>query len=123
MRMLRRSAVVAFVAAVMLVGAVPANAGSLTIAPASGSQSDTYTIQGTDLPAGLALDIHFMSPDGNVYSTAALNQVVVVADDGSFTFQFVPTNEFAGESLGTWTSQICTAGTDDCVQTTFDIGA
>jgi len=47
----------------------------------------------------------------------------VVADDGSFTFQFVPTNEFAGESLGTWTSQICTAGTDDCVQTRFDIGA
>jgi hypothetical protein len=123
MRRLRRSAVVAFVAAVVLVGAVPAQAGSLTIAPASGSQSDTYTIQGTDLPAGLALDIHFMSPDGNAYSTAALNQVVVVADDGSFTFQFVPTNEFAGESLGTWTSQICTAGTDDCVQTTFDIGA
>ena len=123
MRMLRRSAVVAFVAAVVLVGAAPANAGSLTIAPASGSQSDTYTIQGADLPAGLALDIDFMSPDGNVYPTAALNQVVVVADDGSFTFQFVPTNEFAGESLGTWTSQICTAGTDDCVQTTFDIGA
>jgi len=122
MRVLRRSIVVAFVAAAVFGGAVPAGAASITIAPAAGSQSDTYTIQGSELPPGLALDIHFQSPDGNVYSTAALNQVVVVDGDGNFSFQFVPTDEFAGEKLGDWGTQVCTSGTDDCVGATFNIG-
>jgi hypothetical protein len=122
MRVLRRSAIVAVVAGVLFGGAVPVSAAGITIDPSVGSQSDTYTIQGIELPPGLALDIHFKSPDGNVYSTAALNQVVVVDPDGNFNFQFVPTDEFTGEKLGSWGTMVCTAGTDDCVQTTFDIG-
>ena len=123
MRKLRRSAALAVVAgALFITGAAPASAAGITIYPAAGSQVDTYTIEGNELPPGLALDIHFMSPDGNVFSTANLNQVVVVDPDGNFSFQFVPTDEFQGESLGTWGTQVCTAGTDDCVQTSLDIG-
>jgi hypothetical protein len=111
------------ISALLFFGVSPTSAGGVTIAPASGSQSDTYTIQGSGLTAGLALDINFVSPDGKVFSTVALNQVVVVDPDGTFTFQFVPTDEFTGASFGTWTSQVCTSGTNDCVQTTFGIGS
>ena len=123
MRVLRKSVLIAVIAGALIGGAVPANADpGVSISPAAGSQSDTYTIQGTELQPGLALDIHFQSPDGNTFSTAALNQVIVVDPDGNFTFQFVPTNEFQGESLGTWGTAVCTSGTSDCVSTTFDIG-
>lgn len=122
MRTVRRSAALAVLVGTLFIGATPTSAAGITIYPAAGSQADTYTIQGTELPPGLAIDIHFMSPGGNVFSTAALNQVVVVDGDGNFAFQFVPTDEFQGESLGTWGTQVCTSGTDDCVQTTFDIG-
>ena len=87
MRVLRRSAIVAVVAGVLFGGAVPVSAAGITIDPSAGLQSDTYTIQGIELPPGLALDIHFKSPDGNVYSTAELNQVVIVDPDGHFNFQ------------------------------------
>jgi hypothetical protein len=121
MRVFRCLALAGLISGLLASAAVPASAADVTITPASGSQSDAYTVQGSGLSAGLALDINFISPDGTVFSTAALNQVVVVDPDGSFTFQFVPTNEFVGESLGTWTSQVCTSGTHDCVQTTFAI--
>lgn len=122
MSFFRRSVSLGLALLVLFVLAVPAQAADVVITPASGSQSDTYVIAGSGLPAGLALDINFKSPDGTVFSTAALNQVVVVDPDGSFTFPFVPLNEFTGESLGTWSAQICTSGTDDCAQTTFEIG-
>jgi hypothetical protein len=122
MRILQSLGLAGSISALILFSALPASAADVTIAPASGSQSDTYTIQGSGLSAGTALDINFKSPDGTVFSTAALNQVVVVDPDGNFIFQFVPTDEFSGESLGTWSAQVCTAGTDDCAQTTFGIG-
>ena len=122
MQRFRFLAVSGLIGALVLLSALPASAADVSIVPSSGSQSDTYAIQGSGLPAGLALDINFISPDGTVFSTAALNQVAVVDPDGSFTFQFVPINEFTGESLGNWTAQVCTSGTDNCVQTTFGIG-
>jgi hypothetical protein len=124
MLLLRRFAA-PIVAAILLVAlAMPAAAqeSSVSIAPATGSQSDTFTVGGAGLPAGLALDINFTSPGGTVFSTAAQNQVVVVDGDGNFGFDFIPTSEFQGESLGTWTAQVCVSGTDGCVQGTFDIG-
>ncbi len=123
MRTLRTLGLAGSISALVLLTALPASAADVTIAPASGSQLDTYTIQGSGLPAGTALDINFKSPDGTVFSTAALNQVVVVDPDGNFTFQFVPTDEFAGESLGNWSAQVCTSGTDDCAQASFGIGS
>jgi protein involved in polysaccharide export with SLBB domain len=93
------------------------------ILPAAGAQSDTFTVAGTGLQPGIALDINFTSPEGTVFSTVALNQVVVVDPDGNFSFAFVPTTEFVGSSLGTWTAQVCVAGTDTCVQGGFDINA
>ncbi len=108
--------------ALLFAVAMPASAQeSVGITPANGGQSDTFTIAGTGLPAGLALDINFTSPDGTVFSTAALNQVVVVDGDGNFSFDFVPANEFQGERLGAWTAQVCVSGTDNCVQGTFGI--
>ena len=101
---------------------MPASAQSVGITPGAGSQSDTFTVGGAGLPAGLALDINFTSPGGTVFSTSSQNQVVVVDGDGNFGFDFVPTSEFQGESLGTWTAQVCVSGTDGCVQGTFDIG-
>lgn len=108
--------------ALLLAAAVPALADeSVTIAPGTGSQSDTFEVAGSDVTPGLALDINFVSPAGTVFSTAALNQVVVVGSDGTFAFDFVPANEFQGEDLGDWTAQVCGSGTDNCVQTTFTI--
>jgi hypothetical protein len=122
MFMLRRLSAPIVAAALLVALAIPASAQSVTIAPGAGTQNDTFTVGGAGLPAGLALDINFTSPGGTVFSTAALEQVVVVDADGNFGFEFVPTSEFQGENLGTWSAQVCVAGTDGCVQGTFDIG-
>jgi hypothetical protein len=121
MSLLRRIAVPIVAAFLLIAFAIPASAQSVGITPGAGSQSDTFTVGGAGLPAGLALDINFTSPAGTVFSTSALNQVVVVDGDGNFGFDFVPTSEFQGESLGTWTAQVCVSGTDGCVQGTFEI--
>lgn len=125
--LLLRRLTVPFVATALLFAvALPASAQSQThigISPGAGAQSDTFTVGGSGLPAGLALDINFSSPGGTVFSTATQNQVVVVDGDGNFSFDFVPTSEFQGESLGTWTAQVCVSGTDGCAQGTFEIGA
>jgi hypothetical protein len=119
-----RLAIALSVGVLLLTAGVPALADpAVSIAPADGSQTDTYQVAGTDLTPGLALDINFISPSGTVFSTAGLNQVVVVGGDGAFSFSFVPITEFTGESLGSWVAQVCTSGTDDCVQTNFSIGS
>jgi len=56
---------------------------------------------------------------GTAWTTVAKS---TLDGDGNFGFDFVPTSEFQGESLGTWTAQVCVSGTDGCVQGTFDIG-
>ena len=103
--------------------ATTAVAANVSITPAGGGQSDTFTVAGDGLQPGLALDINFKSPEGNVFSTALLNQVVVVDPDGTFTFEFVPVEEFTGSSLGTWLVQVCVTQTNDCVQSTFQIAS
>ena len=122
MSVLRRFAAPIVAATLLVALAMPASAQSVGITPGAGSQADTFTVGGAGLPAGLALDINFTSPGGTVFSTSSQNQVVVVDGDGNFGFDFVPTSEFQGESLGTWTAQVCVSGTDGCVQGTFDIG-
>ena len=119
MRKLLVSALLVAMSLVPLSGA--ASAASITIEPAAGNQSDAFTIAGEGLQPGLALGINFVSPSEEVFSTAALNKVVVVDSDGDFAFDIVPAEEFQGQPAGTWTVQVCVAGTDDCVQTTFRI--
>jgi hypothetical protein len=101
----------------------PASAASVSISPPTGHQSETFTVSGEGLQPGLALDVNFKSPGGTVFSTAAMNKVVVVDGDGDFNFDVNPSTDFAGESEGSWLVQVCVTGTDDCVQTTFDIAA
>jgi hypothetical protein len=110
----------------ILVLALPAAAQSqtVTIAPASGSQADTFTVACVcGMVPGLALDVRFVSPEGDASSTAALDQAVAVGGDGNFEFNFVPASEFAGnQMLGIWKVQACVSGTDDCAQqVTFQI--
>lgn len=100
---------------------VPARAANVSITPSSGHQDEIFTVEGEDLQPGLALDINFKSPSGTIFSTAAFNKVVVVDQDGEFSFDVHPATDFDGERAGTWTVQVCAAGTDDCVQTTFKI--
>ena len=119
MRKLIVTALLAAMSLAPLKGA--ASAASITIDPAAGDQTDVYTIAGEGLQPGLALDINFVSPSGEVFSTAALNNVVVVDADGDFEFEVTPSEEFQGQPAGTWTVQVCVSGTDDCVQTTFKI--
>lgn len=95
---------------------------TVSITPAAGSPLDTFTVGGVGLPAGLALDINFVAPEGTVYSTAAMNKVVVVDPSGNFEFSVDPKVDFADSNTGTWTVQVCASGTDNCVQTTFNIG-
>jgi hypothetical protein len=119
----RKLIAAAFAAAVVASPfASPAAAQSLTISPAAGSQADTFTVAGEDLMGGLALDINFVSPSGEVFSTAAMNKVVVVNPEGDFAFEVNPTVDFAGQPTGTWIVQVCAAGTDQCAQTDFNIG-
>lgn len=101
----------------------PADAAGVSITPASGNQSETFTIAGEGLTPGMALDINFKSPSGEVFSTAALNKVVIVDPDGDFAFEVVPASEFAGQPAGNWLVQVCVTGTDQCVQTDFNIDA
>ena len=89
------------------------------IVPESGSQTERFTLVGRGLEPGLALDVNFMSPEGNVYTLG--DSVLVVSPDGTFRYEFVPAEQFAGSSTGTWTVQGCTSGTDDCAQGTFEI--
>ncbi|MFN8525327.1 MAG: hypothetical protein U0821_19700 [Chloroflexota bacterium] len=122
---MRRFMMGALVAALSLSGTVGmANAKErLSIAPSSGHQSETFTVSGTGLQPGLALDINFKSPGGTVFSTAALNKVVVVGPDGKFAFDFIPANSFAGEDAGEWDVQVCVTQTDDCAEGDFEIHA
>ena len=99
----------------------PAAAQSVSITPAGGNQDLPFVISGEGLPAGLALDINFQSPNGDVFSTAAMDKVVVVEPNGAFNFEITPSNEFAGQPAGSWLVQVCIAGMDQCVQTDFSI--
>jgi hypothetical protein len=101
----------------------PASAASVSITPPNGDQNDTFTVSGEGLQPGLALDINFKSPGGTVFSTAAMNKVVIVDGDGDFSLDILPARDFAGESEGSWMVQVCVTGTDDCVQTDFQIAA
>jgi len=118
-----RTFVAAALAAAVLVApfAAPANAQSISISPPGGAQDQPFTISGEGLPAGLALDVNFQSPSGEVFSTAAMDKVVVVDPSGAFTFEVTPSTEFEGQPAGSWLVQVCVTGTDQCVQTDFNI--
>ncbi len=98
-----------------------AGAQSVSISPSAGNQDQPFVVAGEGLPAGLALDINFQSPNGEVFSTAAMDKVVVVEPNGAFNFEITPSNEFAGQPAGSWLVQVCIAGMDQCVQTDFNI--
>lgn len=100
-----------------------AAAERISITPDMGHQDDTFTLTGSGLQPGLALDINFISPDGQVFSTVFKDKVVVVGADGRFSFAVLPSRDFAGAQAGVWTVQVCAAGTDDCAQGDFSIDA
>ena len=119
---MRKQFAAALAAAVVFTSfAAPAGAQSVSISPSSGNQDQPFVVAGEGLPAGLALDINFQSPNGDVFSTAAMNKVVVVDPSGAFTFEMTPSNEFHGQPTGSWLVQVCIAGMDQCVQTDFSI--
>lgn len=99
----------------------PVGAQSVTISPPAGSQDQPFVVAGEGLPGGLALDVNFVSPSGEVFSTAALNKVVVVEPSGAFSFEVLPSSDFAGQPAGNWLVQVCVAGMDQCVQTDVNI--
>ena len=108
------------VCALLMAPQAAATAG-VNIIPASGSQNTTFTVAGDGLQPGLALDVNFVSPEGTIFSTAFLNKVVVVGADGTFGLSVIPAQDFTGASFGTWRVQVCVSGTDDCIDTTFEI--
>ena len=120
---MRRTLAASLVAAAtfLSVSAVVGAQAQVSITPAAGGAADTFTVDGAGLPAGLALDVNFVAPEGTVYSTAAMNKVVVVDPTGNFEFSVTPATDFTGSNFGTWMVQVCASGTDNCVQTTFDI--
>ena len=123
-RALRRALASTLVAAATFFSvSAAAFAADVSITPGAGPQTETFVVSGEGLQPGLALDVNFISPEGNVFSTAALNKVVVVDADGDFELGVTPAVDFAGSSAGTWTVQVCVSGTNDCIQGTFDISA
>ena len=123
--MIRRLFAAAIVVLTLLViVAAPAMAAErIVITPDEGHQDDTFTLTGSGLQPGLALDINFLSPDGQTFSTVFKDKVVVVGPDGKFSFTIIPRRDFSGASEGTWTVQVCVSGTDDCAEGEFDIEA
>ena len=99
----------------------PVSAQGVSITPAGGNQDQPFVVSGEGLPAGLALDINFKSPNGDVFSTAAMNKVVVVDPNGAFSFEETPSTDFNGQPTGSWLVRVCVAGMDQCVQTNFNI--
>lgn len=94
-------------------------AQDINIVPGSGSQDQVFTLAGTGLPPGLALDINFVSPEGTVYTLG--DKVVIVDEDGDFEFDIVPAIDFKGSSAGIWKAQVCASGTDNCANGVFEI--
>ena len=119
---MRKLLVAALTAAIVVTPfATAASAQGVSITPADGNQDQPFVVSGEGLPAGLALDINFKSPNGDVFSTAAMNKVVVVEPNGAFNFEITPSTEFSGQPAGSWLVQVCVAGMDQCVQTDFNI--
>jgi hypothetical protein len=100
---------------------ISAIAASLTVTPSSGSRDDTFTITGVGLAPGLAVDVSFRSPTGEVFSDSGRGKVVVADGDGDFSLDVVPSSDFVGQSAGSWLIQACVSGTDDCAQANFDV--
>ena len=91
----------------------------ITISPTSGSEHDVFSVEGTGLMPGLALDINFKSPEGDIFTLG--DSVWLVDEDGEFEFHFVPAESFVGAGKGIWIVQVCAANTDNCVQGNFQI--
>ncbi|MFN8521810.1 MAG: hypothetical protein U0821_01735 [Chloroflexota bacterium] len=121
--MKRTIATLALIAAAITSDATPTSAYQYDggVEPNNGSQDTVFTVWGTGMTAGLALDLNFLSPDGTVFSSAATNSVIIVGPDGSFEFKFRPVDVFAGSSKGLWHVQACRTGTDDCDDDSFEI--
>lgn len=117
------AAAIAVMTLLLIVAAPAVAAERIMITPVEGHQDDTFTLTGSGLQPGLALDINFVSPDGQTFSTVFKDKVVVVGPDGKFTFEVLPRRDFSGASEGTWTVQVCVSGTDDCAEGEFDIEA
>lgn len=107
--------------ALAITSANPALAYDGGVNPPSGPADQIFEVWGTGLTPGLALDINFVSPDGTIFSTAAVGMVAIVAPDGTLSFPFRPTEVFSGESKGIWRVQSCVTGTDDCDDDVFEI--
>ena len=91
----------------------------ITISPTSGSEQDVFSVEGIGLTPGLALDINFKSPEGDIFTLG--DSVWLVDEDGEFEFNFVPAESFVGSGKGVWIVQVCAANTDNCVQGNFQI--
>jgi hypothetical protein len=96
-------------------------AAGVAVTPAAGSADDTFTIAGEGLSPGMALDIVYQSPGGAVLPATPIGMVVVVNDDGEFTFDITPATDFTEPAVGKWLVQVCVTGTDECAEATFDV--
>ena len=101
---------------------------SIVVTPATGSQFDPFTFEGSGFDAGSQLQELYQSPDGTQYTFFINGQpsVVVAGSDGTFSVDVHPATDFQGAAAGTWSVSFCTLDangnvTSDCWNGTIDI--
>lgn len=122
MRRALLAVVLAALAVLPLFGAT--SAASVFVAPAAGSQDETFTFSGAGFPAGTRLAVTFVSPDGQQFelkTSKGKPAVWQVDPSGVFAFDITPFEDFAGGAAGTWKAEFCVEAGSDCWSGTFDI--
>ena len=112
---LMRGLAVGAVAALMTVSSAFAQA--VIMDPGAGTESQVFVLAGAGFTPGARLDVTLVSPAGEVFTPVLPNgnpAVVVVADDGSFAYDFVPARDLAGAQAGAWMGRVCVEGTEEC---------
>jgi hypothetical protein len=102
-----------------------AGAGSLSITPGVGRQTDTFTVVGINFRPFTQFAVSLSDPFGNVFDYVADNGAPVVTADssGNFVITFRPIIDFAGQAVtGQWVIVACeVGGFPPCPQATFTI--
>ncbi|GIW09068.1 MAG: hypothetical protein KatS3mg061_0125 [Dehalococcoidia bacterium] len=106
--------------------AARAQAESVAVIPASGSQSETFLFLGKGFSPGAVLVVAFAAPDGQIigwYQKGTSDPFIITADElGSWAFSVLPSEELVGFPLGEWTATFCLVGSHEyCYSGTFTI--
>ncbi len=97
--------------------------GEMILVTAGGTLDEAVTFAGSGFVPAAGLSQSLVHPDGTVYKLQkdGVEQVWVVADDGTFTVYLVPNIDFPNLAAGTWYTRFCTEDGASCWEAFLDI--